>query len=102
MVVVDTTAYVVLMPVPWHQRKFLAANQAVELSIPEAAAIVGVITKLDRGVHTLNGRQFLMATAIVPEPNQELVPGLMLDCSISCDSVYPFEFLVRFLKSFLS
>ncbi|MFQ5651622.1 MAG: HlyD family secretion protein [bacterium] len=102
LVVKDTTQLLLKMPIKWRQRKYVAANQTVRLRAPDMDNEPdGKLLKVDRSVHHLSGRPVLIATATIDGYHPELVPGLILHCSIACDPVKPREYLRRILMAIL-
>ena len=96
-VIQDTTAYVILLPVSWKDRRQVTLEQQVEIRIDDSfEPLTGRIETLDRIAHTaLNGRQFLNARALVDEV-ADLAPGLLVHCSIPCPPVDLLGYLWRF------
>ena len=100
-VIQDTTAYVVLLPVSWKDRHQVTLAQPVEVRTDDSSEpLTGRIETLDRIAHAaLDGRQFLNARALVEQAAADLVPGLLVHCSISCPPVDILEYLRRFFTS---
>ena len=100
-VIQDTTTYVVLLPVRWEDRRRVSPDQRVEVrSVDSLEPLSGKIRALDRIAHVaLDGRQFLSARALVEKVGPDLVPGLLVHCSIPCPRVGIIEYLRRFLTS---
>ncbi len=103
LVVQDTTELLLKMPVNWRQRKFVLSDQTVKLRGPDMDDEPnGKLVTVDKAVHNLGGRPVVIATAVVERYHPELVPGLILSCSIACDPILPREYLTRMVKSFLN
>jgi hypothetical protein len=101
VVVQDTSAYVVLLPIGWERRHQVAAGQPVAVQLAGSAApLAGTVEQLGRTAYTaLDGRQFFNAKARIEDPAGDLAPGLIVRCSITCPPVNLFEYLHRFFAS---
>lgn len=95
----DTTSYVVVMPVRWEDRHYLAPLQEVTVNIAGLSPPpYGKLAQLGGEAQILAGRQILLATATVSGA-RGLAPGLMAQCSIACDPTPLLEYLRRTLAS---
>jgi hypothetical protein len=102
LVVSDTTTYVVLMPVPVHERASLLPDQRVRLSAREVNSIPPAsVTKVEKTIHALHGQQVVFATAQLSEQPDEILNGLIARCTIDCASLPPWEFLERKFRSLI-
>ncbi len=100
LVLQDTTELILKMPIPWRQRRYVAAGQAVKLSAPDVnGEPAGSLLKIDQSVHNLGGVPVLFATASIDAYHPDLAPGLMLECSIACEPVKPRQYVARILKA---
>ncbi len=100
LVVGDMTEYVIVMPVKWRQRRYVLPKQTVEVKASDIASVPdATLLRLENRARPLNGEQVLMATAVTNGETSELVPGLMIRCSIQCGYVRPGEYVLRFLRS---
>ncbi|MEM1271035.1 MAG: hypothetical protein AAF752_00100 [Bacteroidota bacterium] len=101
LVVADTRAYVMFMPVAWEQRPFLEAGQEVVL---ESAGLetthTGRLIRMDKFVSNFGGRQGFMAMAEFAT-DADLVPGIHARCTIRTSEISPFEHIRRFFRSSL-
>ena len=94
----DTTAYVVVMPVPFDSYAYVQEDQSVEISMPSSdQAVEGQIHYFGDEVHVLNGEQVLMTTAVVNQPAPSLIPGAMATCTIRTGKISLLEYLRRLI-----
>ncbi|MCX6151171.1 MAG: HlyD family secretion protein [Ignavibacteriales bacterium] len=102
LIVADTTEYIVLIPVKWEDRNYIAINQKVYLKPPDSGIKQdATLIRIDKSIHQLNGGQLFLVTAQLNSKLIDLLPGLMIQCSIECDPVRPIEYLRRMFKSIL-
>ncbi|NUO82448.1 hypothetical protein HUU05_20425 [candidate division KSB1 bacterium] len=102
LVLADNSKYVLLMPVRWSERKYLAHEQAVLLRAREVFNLPQAeLLKVEQTAYNLHGRPTLLATAILEDETGELAPGLMLQCAIQCQPVSPWEYIRRKFQSVL-
>lgn len=100
LVVSDTTSYVVVMPVPVHERTSVLPEQQVRISATEVAGIPGAsVLKVDRAIQSLNGQQVVFATAQMHQAPAEVLNGLLARCTIDCASLTPWEYAGRKFRS---
>ncbi len=102
LVVSDTSAYVVVMPVPLHERSRLAQHQSVKIYASDVPNIPPAeIIAVDKTIHQLNGQQVVLATAQMSGVPAELLNGLLARCSIQCIARSPFDYAKRKLQVML-
>ena len=96
LVVSDTTEFVVMMPVKWEDRNYLSLNQRIILKFPDnSTSEEAVLVKIDKSIHALNGGQVFLITAKLLQKPLDILPGLMIQCSIQCEPVRPIQYLTR-------
>lgn len=99
LIVSDTSEYSILLPVKFHERNFVSTNQQVHFKPPYLSWYKDAkVIKKEESVHTINGDQVLFYVASIDKWNKELLPGLMVECSVQCEPVSLVEFLRRIFK----
>lgn len=99
-IISDLKEYVMLIPVEWQHRSKIIEGQNVSVRIPAAdAEVSGVIDKLNSDVEVLNGQQVVFASAIIKDNENQLAPGLIVNCRIDCGKIPASEQLSMFLKT---
>lgn len=100
LIVSDTSAYVVMMPVGVRERAFLSLEQAVVVTTQEMGRVPnGTITTIDNSVYTLNAGQVVFVTATLDHDSPMLLHGLAAQCKIECTAVPPREFVARTVRA---
>jgi hypothetical protein len=100
LVVSDTTEFVIVIPVRWEDRNYLSLNQKILLKFPDTSVITdAVLVKIDHSIHALNGGQVFLITAKLNQKPLDVLPGLMIQCSIQCEPVRPIQYLTRMFSS---
>jgi PHD/YefM family antitoxin component YafN of YafNO toxin-antitoxin module len=97
--VVDTTSYILLMPVGVEKYPYLSEKQKV--TVKGKSGVSGTLNRLDKHVKIVGGRQVTIATARLEGIDMSLLPGLIVPCRIDCGPVSPLEFLRRTLRGYL-
>ena len=98
-VIQDTTAYVLRLPIRWDLRPQVAPGQTVATPIKGRTAS-GVLARLESMAHSApDGQQYLTAVAHFANSTTDLIPGLVVPCSISCSPLSLFEYLRRFFTT---
>jgi hypothetical protein len=96
LVIADTSSYIVLMPVRVREGLYLAPRQPVFLrsrdvfNLPQAELL-----HVETAASVLQGKPVLPVTAALHAETSEVVPGLVVQCTIRCDGVSPAEYLKR-------
>lgn len=79
----DTSAYMVVMPIPVSDHGRLAPGQPVSIRTPPiATAVRARIYQLGDTVHLLGGEQVVLVTAVIEQPPAGIMPGAFARCSI--------------------
>jgi hypothetical protein len=100
LIVADTAAYVVMMPVGVREREFLSHEQPVALTTRETGRLPNaVITTIDNSVYTLNAGQVVFVTALLDHTAPTLLHGLTAQCTIECTAIPPREFVARTVRA---
>lgn len=99
LTIADTSEYIVLMPIRWEDRNYIKVNQPVVFkALYSSSEENAFIKRREETVHYIRGQQFLFHLASFNSSSMNLLPGLMVECSIKCDPVSPFEFMKRVFK----
>lgn len=100
LIVADTTDYIVLIPVQWAEREKLSLNQPIQIEVPEYGKINDVtITGIDNSVHLINNNQVLFVSAKIPAMQAGIMQGLIVQGSIKCQPIHPYDYLKKLLIS---
>lgn len=100
LIVSDTSAYVVMMPVGVREREFLSPEQPVVVTTRELGRLPnGTISAIDNSVYTLNAGQVVFVTALLDHNAPALLHGLTAQCKIECTAVPPREFVARTVRA---
>ena len=96
VVVHDVSEYVVVMPVLWKEKDYIALHQEISMAVPgESRPLSAKIHTLGSTVQNMNGDQIVALGAIVDVEGVVLAPGLTVRCSIPCEPVTILEYLRR-------
>jgi hypothetical protein len=100
LVVSDTTEYVVVMPLPLNERSFVSTGRRVRLRAETAHRIPDAsVTAVDQAVHSLAGRQVVLATARLQGTPREVLHGLTARCTVMGEPVSLVQYLRRKLRA---
>jgi hypothetical protein len=99
LAVIDTTSFVVVMPVPVEQHGRLRLNQEVDVRIrgTRSPALARVM-QLGDTVQRLQGHDVLLVTAVIstsPEPPKPLYPGARAVCTFDFGKLRLWEYVKR-------
>ena len=95
----DTTAFVVVMPVPWAQYEYVSPGQEVKVRMPgTSGASESTVRQFGDSVHLLNGAPVVMATAFVSDNAANLIPGAIVSCSINTGRISILQYLRRLIS----
>lgn len=98
LVVADTSAYLVAMPVPWAERARVAVGQPVAIRTAGGVARARIVDLRSTPVHTA-GQPYLMGMAEVESGREVLVPGQLARCAIELDAQPPLAVARAFARS---
>lgn len=87
--VADTSAYHVLVPVRWEDRRRVRVGAAVTLATGDAEPARARVTDVAPAAPTHRGQAFLVATAEVVGGAERLVPGLRVPVAIAAEPATP-------------
>lgn len=87
----DTTGFLVLMPIAWNERHLLETGSDVSVSVPGTdIELAGELMDLGDTIHRINGEQVVSALAYLKGYSPQILPGVMVNTTISCGNV-PFS-----------
>ncbi len=99
LTVVDTTKYLVFMPVRWKERSYCTLNSLVNLTVPNGNGnLEARIINIGKEINSLNGEQVFIVLAEMIQSDKNLLPGLIVDCSIQSDPLNPIDYIGRVFK----
>lgn len=85
LIVADTTARVVLLPVRAGERPMIKPGQRVDIAGPfPGGSAAGTIRHLDPAVKTIGGHEVVFATVSVDDGGGDWPDGAMVRCTIHC------------------
>jgi len=102
LVISDTSAYVIISPVKWEERKYIALNQKVLIKVPDSRFSYDakiIISKNE--VQLLNRKQVFLITSLLSNKTDDIFYGLLVQCSIQCNSISPVEYITRMFNIIL-
>jgi hypothetical protein len=100
--VVDTTGFVVLIPVPLFESHWIREGDKTVIHPPgNGLPLEGTILSIDNSVQILNGRQSLFVTAGFHSNPSLLMPGAVTRSVVYCDQVTSWIFLKRVFQFFI-
>lgn len=98
-IVQDTSHYVVLMPVKWKDRHNLRLHKNVSIKVDGLnIQPTGMIEHVSNNVFVINGSHIMSAAAVVEDSIHDLAPGLIAQCSINCQPVRLYEYLLMYFR----
>jgi hypothetical protein len=99
LVVSDTTAYVVLIPITISDVSYVVPGQLVRITVGRKDDQVdGRLLLLDTQTHQLKGRQIQIGTALIEQTSMDLPLGMISPCVVQCGSVTPLEYVKRVIE----
>lgn len=99
LVISDTTEYVIISPVKWEEKDFITLNQKLKVKIPDSRfEYDATVIRSENGVHLLNRKQVFLITSLLNNKSNDMIYGLMVQCSIKCNSISTLEYISRLLK----
>lgn len=98
LVVTDTTAHVVYIPVPLKHYRYVAVGQRARVeTLRRGVFATGRIIRRDPFVHVLNGQQVMTVVTLIDSATVvDFYPGLQSACRIETGLVTPLQYLRRF------
>ena len=94
--IMDTSRFILKIPVKVHNIQFLERISAIKFSIPgHNAEIDASYIDLDENVSLLSNQQMVVAKAIINKKIRNIYPGMAVQCEVICDEITIFEFLTR-------
>jgi hypothetical protein len=100
LVIADTSQYVLTVQVPLEKYNYITtvpgAHVTILLHNKFAAATLG---SMNNSVHYLSSRPVVIATAIVNESSNNIIPGLLVKCDIECGEIEIAEHIKRIFNS---
>lgn len=95
----DLNQNIVLVPVKWKELKKIQIDQEVSISSDGVDEIItGKILNIDNTVKSAGAIQYVLVTVLSEAKLEELKPGLLVDCNISCGKDTPLNMLLEFIK----
>jgi len=100
LLVTDESLFVVLIPVRWLQYPYVSEARLVDVEIRDAAgSLTAELVSFRREIQHLGGHQALVATALLRNPPDGLMPGMVARCVFRCEPISIFVHLRRMLRS---
>jgi hypothetical protein len=98
LLVADTSAYVVLMPVPFHLQRWIGLRQHIVLTGRESGDLPSaVVTTIVSPVQMIGGGEVFLVTGQCERSARSLLHGALARCNIQCAPCTPFEYLTLIL-----
>ena len=97
-VVSDTSSYIVLVPIKLQEKQFVKFNDMVEIELPfDEGNAEAKLMVIGNSVHYIARSPVVYGTAFVKSNEKELLPGMLVKCSIDCGSISIFEHFKRMM-----
>lgn len=94
--ILDTSKFILKIPVKVHNIQYLEKVSAIKFSIPgNNDEIEASYIDLDENVSLLSNQQLVVAKAIVNANFRKIYPGMAVQCEVICDEITIFGFLKR-------
>lgn len=102
LVVQDTSAFTLTMPVRWEEQRRLVPGHRVAVQVPGLdEPLRGRLLQTGDEIRVVGGDQVLLATALIEDVPPGLVPGALVPCTITLDTVPLWTYLkTRTLEAF--
>ncbi len=100
LVISDTTAYVALIPVRWSAYPYLARARDVTIDpqgLPGSAK--GKLAAVGKESQFVDGKPVVVAAALVTASSADLVPGMVVRWTVSCEPVPIHAYVRRLLRT---
>ncbi|MEM8909774.1 MAG: hypothetical protein AAGD05_18140 [Bacteroidota bacterium] len=99
LIVEDTTAHILYIPVKLRDRDFLGKDTKIELSIIGQDSLISAqLIDVSDKVEIINRNVVVVAKASVSGKVKGLSTGMPVKCKISCGQVKPMEYMKRSMK----
>jgi len=99
VVIQDVAEYAVILPIPWQNRDDVVVGQEVVLKgVGGTDAPTGRVAYIDPMVRTVNGLPVFPAIISIDTSIESLTPGVIVECSLVCESLLFWQYAWRFLK----
>ncbi|MCP4569258.1 MAG: hypothetical protein GY841_16915 [FCB group bacterium] len=100
MIISDTSTMLALIPVDYRIASIVSPGQEVQIKPDMGSSVIkGYLLPLDTDVRILQDRQVLLAVVQLAEPSNEILPGMMAQCTVSCPPVPILDYIKRFFTS---
>ena len=99
LVISDTSAFIILMPVKWDEYPFVSNAQQVRVRLNNSMSVEGQLLDHGEDIRSINGESVFIARGVLEEQVGNLMPGMLAQCVITCEPVTVLEFIKRFLLS---
>jgi hypothetical protein len=99
----DTRSLAVVFSVPWSDRRHIHEGQNVTLRASALAKdLTASIRSIGNIVHSIRGEQVVLITGVVETSGVDLLPGVVMRCSIPCSPVPLRKYLLSYLGGVFS
>jgi hypothetical protein len=100
LLTIAATDYVALLPVPWGDYRRVAATAEPRLSLRGFShAVDGTVVSMTHEVQVLHGHEVVIATARLKATRADVMPGMLVQCSIHCTPITAIEYGRQFIQS---
>jgi hypothetical protein len=100
--IIDTSAFIVYVPVRFNYRSYLNYDLRVEFEIPGTEDIIEAsIYDISNRIEFINSHQVVFIKAIVDQQSSLVIPGLSVQCKFYGDEITLREYIKRTLNIFL-
>ncbi len=100
--IIDTSAFIVYVPVRFNYRPYLNHQLRFEFEIPGTEEIIGAkIYDISNRIELINSHQVIFIKAVVDQKSSLVIPGLSAQCKFYGDEITLREYIKRTLNIFL-
>ena len=100
LVISDTSSYVISFPIPLIKKKYVSTKTLIRVIHPEGNEKVNVkLQRINSSIEYISYKPVVLASAIIKESHNNLIPGLMVVCKLDCGNITISEHIKRIINS---
>jgi hypothetical protein len=100
--IIDTSDFIVYIPIRFHYRPYLSEQMRLEFSIPGTNnSIEARIFDISNQIELFNSHQIIFVKALVTQKSPLVIPGLTVQCKFYGENITLREYIQRTLNIFL-
>ncbi|HAB54018.1 MAG: hypothetical protein A2315_10515 [Ignavibacteria bacterium RIFOXYB2_FULL_35_12] len=100
VVISDTSDFVITLPIPLLKKNYVRPDLDVQVFQPISnEQFAATLKRLNNSIEYLFSKPFILASATVVGPKGNLMPGLMVQCTVKCGNISISEHIKRIFSS---